>query len=67
MFAESGSVEDDAARRNLEKFLKHQAELEYKAKLTKFRDLKQQAKAQSASLSERRKSPTRKLRKKLEP
>lgn len=57
-FAESGNVEDEAACRSFQKFIKHQAEFEYKSKLDKLKQIKDQHGGKS--------SPGRaKLRKKL--
>ncbi|KAF1331092.1 hypothetical protein FI667_g4471, partial [Globisporangium splendens] len=55
MLAESGGAEDDATRREFQKFLKKQAELEHEAKLVKLHDLKTQTKAQRVALKERKK------------
>lgn len=46
IFAENGNVEDELARRTFQQFLKHQAELEYKSKLDKLKQLKKQQRKQ---------------------
>lgn len=46
IFAESGNVEDELARRTFQNFLNHQAETEYKSKLDKLKQLKKQQRKQ---------------------
>lgn len=66
IFAESGNIEDELARGTFQQFLKRQAELEYKTKLGKLKQLKNQQPNQFKDHHDGKSPSNRsKLRKKL--